>query len=271
MRIFRTVRSHRPTFSDDGKTVNLACPRSWRELTQEQLHYVLWLLTTFPDRVQVKTYMLIRFNGIHVVRKDRFGWMCYVRTTWWGRRHYFTMQAWQIESLLSQLSYIDAQEDIDNRLEVVGRLRAVDSLLHGVSFGDYLNMEKCYQAFMLSEDDQYLVALTRELYRRKDGSRADRVRPDKAQLLGALLWYGHVKEVFNQQFPHFFKRVGDTDEPEDFDIVKSINVQIRALTDGDVTKEEQIYQIPCWRALTELDNKARESEEFNKKYNKDGK
>ncbi len=236
-------------------------------MTQEQLHYVLWLLTTFSEPVQVKTYMMVRFNGMHVVRKDRFGWMCYVRTRWWGKRHYFTIQTWQIESLLTELSYIDAQEDMDNRLEVVGGLRAVDYLLHGVSFGDYLNMEKCYQSFIMTKDDTFLVALVREMYRKKDGSRAKRVKPDRAEILGVMLWYGHIKEVFNAQFPHFFKRVGRSDEPEEFDLIQSINTQIRALTDGDVTKEQQIYDISCWRALTELDNKARESEEFNKKYN----
>lgn len=35
---------------------------------------------------------------------------------------------------------------------------------------------------------------------------------------------------------------------------------IRALTGGDITKEERILKMDTWRALTELDAKARESE-----------
>ena len=35
--------------------MELSCPTSWRELTQEQLRYVLFLLATFADPVVVKT------------------------------------------------------------------------------------------------------------------------------------------------------------------------------------------------------------------------
>jgi len=41
-----------------------------------------------------------------------------------------------------------------------------------------------------------------------------------------------------------------------------------ALTDGDITKEDAVFKKDCWRALTELDAKAREAEEFRKKYPK---
>ncbi len=77
-------------------------------------------------------------------------------------------------------------------------------------------------------------------------------------------WFTYSKAEFARQFPHFFKPVpnggGDTD------FLKLVNAQIRALTGGDVTKEKEIEQIPCWRALTELNEKAREAEEFNAKY-----
>ena len=48
----------------------------------------------------------------------------------------------------------------------------------------------------------------------------------------------------------------------------SMNAQIRALTGGDITKEEIIRKANVWRALTELDAKAREAEELNKKLKK---
>ena len=37
---------------------------------------------------------------------------------------------------------------------------------------------------------------------------------------------------------------------------------------GDITKEETIKRLPCWRALTELNQKAREAKEFHDKYDK---
>ena len=35
---------------------------------------------------------------------------------------------------------------------------------------------------------------------------------------------------------------------------------------GDITKEQAVYDKDCWRALTELDAKAHDAEEFRKKY-----
>jgi uncharacterized protein YbjQ (UPF0145 family) len=45
-----------------------------------------------------------------------------------------------------------------------------------------------------------------------------------------------------------------------------MNAQIRALTGGDITKEDQILQKDTWRALTELDAKAKDAEELRKQY-----
>ncbi len=45
-----------------------------------------------------------------------------------------------------------------------------------------------------------------------------------------------------------------------------MDAQIRALTKGDITKEEHILSLPAHRALTELDALAREYDELNRKY-----
>lgn len=43
-----------------------------------------------------------------------------------------------------------------------------------------------------------------------------------------------------------------------------MNNEIRALTGGDISKEDMVLSTDCWRALTELDYKAKEAEDFNK-------
>lgn len=271
MKIFKTLRSHQPSFSTDN-SLNLTAPKSWKDLTQEQLHYVLFLLSAFEDHTVIKTYMFVRFTGIHVISKDRFGWKCFVRVNW-GRRKFFTIQAWQIESLLGQMSYIDSYEGMGVRLEDIHGLHAVNIDLHGVSFIDYLNLEKYYQGYLMEKKDKYIELMGTVLYRKRVREKAllknkyaDRVRTikmDNAEYLSVLMWYSYVKLVFAKAFIHFFKRL-DSDDMDSFDMIKAMNVQIRALTNGDVTKEQTIYNIDCWRALTELDQKACEAEEYEK-------
>ena len=45
---------------------------------------------------------------------------------------------------------------------------------------------------------------------------------------------------------------------------QSMNAQIRALTSGDITKEEAVLSMDTWRALTELDAKAKEVENIKR-------
>ena len=47
-------------------------------------------------------------------------------------------------------------------------------------------------------------------------------------------------------------------------LTEAMNTQIRALTKGDITKEQQVLQMDVHRALTELDAQAREYEELKK-------
>ena len=51
-------------------------------------------------------------------------------------------------------------------------------------------------------------------------------------------------------------------------MLEVVDAEIRALTGGDITKEAQVLQSDCWRALTELDAKAREAREMKELLNK---
>lgn len=270
MRILKTLRSHRPFFSTVDNSLNLTAPKGWKELTQTQLRYVLRLLALFQDRTVVKTYMIVRFTGIHVLKKNRFGWQCFVRTTWWGKRKYFYLQTWQIESLLGQMKYVDSYEDMGVRLEDIHGLHAIDVQFHDMMFIDYLNAEKYYQLYMQTQKDEYLEKLAIYLYRKKNGEKPLKLKLDIAEMLGVYMWYSDMKLLFSRTFKHFFKKLDpDTDTDDAFDMRVAMDAQIRALTDGDLTKEDMILHTSVWRALTELDAKAREAEEL-RKINKNG-
>ena len=43
-----------------------------------------------------------------------------------------------------------------------------------------------------------------------------------------------------------------------------MNAQIHALTGRDITKEREVLKMDCWRALTELDAKAKDYEDMRK-------
>ena len=154
----------------------------------------------------------------------------------------------------------------------MGGRYAIDAKLHGLSFEDYLCCENHYQGYLYSQDVSQLKSLYGFLYKKKPGFRgslkAAFSRIKGYELVSIFLWWGSIKLYFASLFPHFFQpfqRMDDADQPEVPDLMGAMNAQIRALTGGDVTKEKEVLQMDCWRALTELDAKAHDIQEFKSK------
>ena len=257
------------TLSADG-VLHLSCPRSWKEMSQEQLHYALHVIGCgMYSSVEGRTLMLLRFTGIEAEKKTPYGWACTVtvaKDNGKQRKHHFFLQSWQVQDMIRQLEFVDGYETFDVRLESVGGFKAVDALLHGVRFWDYLNMEKYYQGYLSTKEKKYVLGMARLLYpdsRFSSGIGISEI--DDAETTNCVMWFSYVKKQFSRFFRHFFKPA-PVSEGKAVDWIEQMNAQVRALTDGDITKEQAVYDKDCWRALTELDAKAREAEEFRKKY-----
>lgn len=277
----RTARTAQATSSTDKKsrtvTINLTAPTSWREMSQEQLRIVFDLMAIEQESTAIKTYMLIYFCGLHVIKHTRFGWKFWTMVD--GKKRVIYIKTSEMQSFIHQFDFIDQLEDMDCRLDAVRGLHAADALLQqGVTFNEYLHAEKYYQLFVETKNMEYIDNLAQWLYHDSHGRAAgygnavdDHGKPVEdvtltpGERVGTLLWFVHVKQVMARSFPHFFKKtVVEDGEPEPVNFIELYNIQLRALTGGDVTKEDTVLNLACWRALTELDAKAREAEELEK-------
>lgn len=139
--------------------------------------------------------------------------------------------------------------------------------LHDVPFYNYIVCDNYYQNFLQSDqsDDTPIREMAAILYQKEDGSEAGQIDCSAPEVIGVFLWFMWIKYNFSTHFPHLFKPAGGDGE---YDATEATNAQIRALTGGDITKEEIIKKADVWRALTELDAKAREAEELNKRLKK---
>lgn len=251
------------TLSVDG-VLHLTCPRSWNEMTQDELRYALHIVGCgLYSPEEGRTLMLIHFTGIEILNRSGGGWTCAIRNKVEGenrtKRHFFYLQPWQVQDFIQQLEYVDSYETMNVRLESIQGFKAVDGLLHGVRFWNYLQMEKYYQVYLETKKPEMALKLAQLLY--PGGVTVI----DVAELTGCIMWYSYVKKEMHRFFPHFFKPF-PAGQGNAVNMLEQMNAQIRALTDGDITKEQAVYDKDCWRALTELDAKAREAEEFRRKY-----
>lgn len=259
----KTMLTTRPSSLLADGTLNLHVPHSWSELTQDQLRYVLYLLTQGWREWQVRTYLFARFAGIKVLSEKKDGWLCETHLES-GKAVRFFLQLWQVQDFCQAFDYIFDGKGADNRLDHIGLFTAADIELHEYPFQYYLIADNYFQQFLQSDQssDAPLREMMRYLYLDADGNPPEHIECTPVEVMGAFLWFMWVKQNFSTSFPHLFKPAS---AEGDYDMIEAMNAQIRALTGGDITKEQQIRDSDVWRALTELDAKAREADELDKR------
>ena len=234
-------------------------------------------MSIFQDRIVIKCYLLARFCGLNVHKYTRTGWKCSVicRTgdekgdnkTGKVRERVLYISDAEILSFLKNFDFI-ADYTYYLPLDTCAGLHAVERLIRDVTFFDYLQLEKNYQLYLIHKDDKFLQKMGWILYRDDTGNSDETAIFQPFELLNVFMWFSSVKGYLAENFPHFFKPAKEGGELKQEDLMPAMQAQIRALTDGDITKQQAVYDSLCWDALSELDNKAREAEEFKARSSK---
>lgn len=246
----------RATFSDERNAINFNLPKGWDELSQNELCMVMRCKARQEEPHQAKFAVLLHLTGLKVLRREGEMWVCSVPTDENNPKR-FLLDPELLPGLLDGLNWMDDPGVVPVRLDTLHGAEALPVKLHGVPFTNYLQCENCYQGILQSQKQEAVQHLATLLY-----PGLQKTLAVWEQLL-VIQWWAQLKAMFAALFPHLFKPSGATVGTPD--MMEVMNNQIRALTGGDVTKEEEILKINTWRALTELDAKAKEADEFNQK------
>ena len=210
---------------------------------------------------EVKTLCLMKWNGLKVLSQlpdKRF-------LTKRGKE-VVPLSTRQIQQATSVLDFLDSFAPMPVRISRIGKYRALPADFEKVPFEQFLYLENLFQGYLNTQSDELLLQMAQVLYA------SDHVKPDKAQLVGIFYWMASLKQYFAGLFSNFYKPATNSEDnllgsgqPDIYRQLRdTTNAMIRALTGGDITKEERIMKMDTWRALTELDAKAREAEELRK-------
>lgn len=260
--------------------LDVSMPTSWRECSQKQLRAVFRLMAEGHSAEELKCLFFLRFSGLSVVGKRRSlrhgGHLSARRGVFIFRRKrdFFELSSESIAEFLPLLDFVLDIPSSPVALEFKGRPH-VDSLLRGVPFESFLVIENLYQGYLATQREDFLLDIADILYPRPRGLR--RLWPFRpwfmrrhrsAFCLSVFFWVASLKGFLASRFPDLFQPAASAQstgnllqEKRDLGEVLSegVDAQLRALTKGDVTKEEQILALDCWRALTELNAMAAEA------------
>ena len=250
----------RVTFSDDGDIV-FRLPCQWSNLTNREVRTVYRFMAVTPrDELPIVLFGILTNMRVNRCEPDKTAVSFLID----GK----TVNTWIDNIVLSELSkkleFVFDPGDYPVRSEYIDGRRAVDRCFHGLTFGEYIRIESLYQGYITSKNAEALVRIANILYRHETKKKEKPITELRQwQSLMIISWVTQVKSLFASTFDDFFKpAAGEVEAPAMLEIIDN---EIRALTGGDVSKEKEILEIDCWRALTELNFKAREAEEYNRR------
>lgn len=243
---------------------NISLPTGWQSLSDSQLLYFFRQLSRNLPMEEILTLCLFKWGDITVLCRLHNG-NYLVR-----QRHKPKQEAQltlrQIHSATASLDCLRHFPTSPVRITKIGHAQAIDKDFSEVPFSTYISCDNYYQGFLHTKNESLLKDLATLLY-----PSVKRKHLTKANLYNCFYWFASLKWYFSGMFPHIFQPMPS--EPTNLlgsspnigeRLRSAMNAQIRALTGGDITKEQAVLEMDNWRALTELDAKAKEAEDLRR-------
>jgi hypothetical protein len=262
------------------KIIDIKVPNCWQQLKDNQLRYVYKLLNGNFSLPQIQTLCLFKWAKMKVKRRE--GSFFIVKY----EKQVFPVSALQITEAIQAMKWLGDFPVYPVRLSRIGLHRPLPAGFQGVPFGTFLSLDNLYQGYLQTRKHDIAIDMARIMYQSKFQSSESKGKLawlcqvvkkfcgakhihhlSKIEEINVFYWFTSVKRYFANMFTHFFSTSEDElgEKSMSFSQLQdNMNTQIRALTGGDITKEKEVLDMDCWRALTELNAKAKDYEELEK-------
>ena len=253
-----------PYFRSMEAFFNLSLPKDWQSLSGSQLQYFFKQLSNDLPIEEILTLCLFKWADIRVLCKTHDG--NYLIKQRHAPKHEAVLTIRQVQAATASLGFLQQFAPWPVRITKIRKAAAIAADFQGIPFSTFISADNYYQGFLHTKDEALLIQLTTLLYPKVKSSHLT-----PPFLLNTFYWFASLKQYLARMFPHFLQQMSSTSEdllgytPPIGEMLRTaMNAQIRALTGGDITKEDAVLNMDTWRALTELDAKAKEVEDIKR-------
>lgn len=244
------------------RKIDLKLPKSWVELSDDQLKYAFRLLASELTTAEILTRCFCWWAHLTVIGEDgngnfavKFG------------KEVFEVSALMLAEHLDSLAWLCSLPTYPVRPSKFGKHSALPSNLQSTPFETYIIIDNLYQGYLTTKSDALLDQLASVLYPGVKGVL------EPWQRIAVFYWVASLKDYFSRRYPEFFRPASERNAGNLLgssipNAEEAMNAQLRALTKGDITKERDVLALDTWRALTELNALAKEYRELNEKLKK---
>lgn len=255
-------------FFNMSKDLTLRLPTCWQELTPSDVRHAIAAITYGSNYAESVYLMLTGINGITLVGES-------------GRDYVFEKNRRKLLAdknrfvwALLRLDFLSDTPTVPVAPDGICGLKVRDAALRKLTFGQWLEVDNLIQGYIATENRELMERAANILLNVGRPFRKSIRRMTKTDITALLLWTSSIKGYLARKYPNLFPA---QDEPQDSalslagqDQSKTVDAMIRALSEGDITKEEAILGSNMYRAFSELNAKAKEAQEYNRKYKNNG-
>lgn len=258
------IKSKQEATSSKEQSFDIKVPNSWQSLSDSQLQYFFTQFSHDLPMEEILTLCLFKWADLRVLCKTHDG--SYLVKQRHTPKQKTTLTIRQVQAATASLDFLRQFAPLPVRISKIGRANAIEADFQGVPFSTFISADNYYQGFLHTKNEALLSHLATLLYPKLKSR-----HQTNPLLLNAFYWFSSLKHYFARLFPHFLQPMSSPSEdllgyaPPIGEVLRTaMNAQIRALTGGDITKEEAVLSMDTWRALTELDAKAKEVEDIKR-------
>lgn len=230
---------------------NIQLPADWHELTQHQLLLLFRLIAVGLSAAEAKCAAVIHLAGLRRMYRTKRGTVCASRNA--GT---VILSDTDLALCFRELAWVD---DLPSRLVCLKKYknyRALPSDFTGVPLETYITSDNYFQGYVATHDTALLGQLTAILYQSPHAADSPVLRT------ASLYWFASLRAHLARIYPNMFRPAGtDTSRlgqpsPQQQQAL-AVNSMLRALTGGDITREEAVLRCDTHRAFTEIDTQCR--------------
>lgn len=242
------------------ESLDITLPQDWTQLTDRQLRqYIRGLDDNTLDPFALRLCLAIRWAGLKPT-KDTHVFKA-------PDKRLIGFTDIELAGLAQAVEFLDAPPQYPVRPERMGGAKARPAMLHDLTFGEYLTAENAFNGYAHTSAQKYLNFLDGILYPSRI-FRFFRIFRKARHSVASVLWWAGYRAWLARKYPWFMPSKPTDDRaavfgaapgsPEQY--MKAMRAQVRALTKGDITKEQQVMEMPAESAIAELDALVEESE-----------
>lgn len=238
---------------------NISLPDSWAKLTVAQFEFLCLLMATQTEPSHIPVMMLMhiaglkpvgRIDGNATILEDRRCRSLIVDDA------QIALAAEKLEFLSSPSASLIRNGSVMAHLMKLG---CIDMLRR--PFGEFLAADTLFNA-LVTERSAAPSFKTQRKFSKAIFAKSKKRKLSQTLDVAAFIYYSSFKDYIIKKFTHLFSASDSSAAIAPKSVADSVNAQIRALTKGDVTAEQRVLETQTVRALTELNELAREYAEL---------